>query len=170
MENDRLTESAREQLDRVLSFFPRVDALSSVVLGVDVGMLALLANSILPPKTFDWRIVFAAAAIVLIGLSLIHLYKGSFPRLDGGWHSLIYFREIAQRNEADFIKEFSAQRDEDYTNDLLSQVWRNSEILTQKFDHLKRAFYFLAWAVIPWAVALAVFSSQSADTAAKVAK
>lgn len=169
MDKNQLTEAAKNSLERVLSFFPRVDAVSSVVLGVDIGMLALLANSILPLKTLEWRsLAFVAVAVVLIGSSLINLYRGSFPKLTGGWRSLLYFREIAQRDEAEFIREFLAQNEDDYLNDLLSQIWRNSEILTLKFNHLRLAFIFLAWAVVPWAIALALLASQTAETTKQV--
>jgi hypothetical protein len=167
-DKEQLSERAKDQLDRVLSFFPRVDAVSSVVLGVNVGMIAILSNSLILGAVFNWRMIFVAAAFILIGLSLVHLYLGSFPRLDGGWRSLIYFREIAQRGEAEFIKAFLDQSDEDYVNDLLSQVWRNSEILTLKFDQLKRAFILLALAVIPWTIALVLSPTRSAETPVKV--
>lgn len=162
-----LIERSRDQLNRVLGFFPRVDTVSSVLLGVDMGMLALLANSMLPLKAFAWYTAFALVPVSLIGVSLIHLYRGSFPKLDGGWNSLLYFREIAQRKEQDFIKEFSSQSHENYVNDLLSQIWRNSEILTQKFNHLKLAFIYMALAIVPWVIALAVFSAQVSEATTK---
>jgi hypothetical protein len=165
-----LIERSRDQLNRVLGFFPRVDAVSSVLLGVNIGMLALLANNMLPLKAFAWYTAFAVIPIFLIGISLIHLYRGSFPKLDGGWRSLIYFREIAQRSESEFTKEFSAQSHQEYVNDLLSQVWRNSEILTQKFNHLRLAFIFMALAIVPWVVALALFSAQVSEATTKTVR
>lgn len=160
MDNEALVEASKDQLTRVLAFFSRVDTVASVLLGVDLGMLALLANNVLPISFFEWSIYVSAIPAVLIGISLYHLFRGYFPRLTGGWLSLIYFREIAERTESDFIREFRAQSEETYVNDLLSQVWRNSEILTQKFNHLSKAFIFLAWAIIPWVVALVLVSPQ----------
>jgi hypothetical protein len=167
MDNSKLLDASKDQLTRILAFFPRVDTVSSILLGVDLGMLALLANRTLPLKAFEWPMALAAIPTLLIGGSLFHLFRSYFPRLTGGWHSLIYFREIAQRKEADFIKQFRDQNDENYINDLLSQVWRNSEILTQKFDHLSKAFIFLAWAIIPWLIALALLAAQTTETTTK---
>lgn len=167
MDNAKLIDASKDQLARVLGFFPRVDAVSSVLLGVDLGMLALLANKTLPLKAFEWGMTFAAVPALLIGISLYHLFRGYFPILTGGWHSLIYFREIAQRKEEDFIKDFRALTEEAYVGDLLSQVWRNSEILTQKFNHLSKAFIFLAWAIIPWLFVLALLSARTAETTTK---
>jgi hypothetical protein len=43
-------------------------------------------------------------------------------------------------------------------------VWRNSEILTVKFDSLKLAFTFLALAIAPWIVTLALFAAYNGGT------
>ena len=71
---------------------------------------------------------------------------------------MVYFREIAKRTEAKFIDEFAAQSETDYAKDMLGQAWRNSEILTEKFDRLKWAFLFMAIAAIPWAFSLVLFA------------
>ena len=84
----------------------------------------------------------------------------AFPTLRGGHKSLIYFREIARRTESNFIDEFVEQEEGARIKDLLGQVWRNSCILTSKFDSLKWAFILVALAIIPWATAVALFSSQ----------
>jgi hypothetical protein len=164
MDNKQLAEISRDQLSRVLSFFSRVDTVSSIVLGIDIGMLAVLGASAPAPKLFTRYTLFALLPVILIALSLWHLYKGTFPRLEGGWRSLIYFREIAQRDEEEFIKGWINQTDDEYVRDLLSQIWRNSEILTQKFDHLRAAFRWLAFALLPWIVALFLFASKNTET------
>src|SRR5437879_6504356 len=139
-END-LLQSARDQLARVLGFFSRVDAKASVVLAVDTGMLAFLVARMPTPSSLTWSaIAVSGGTAALLGISLWFLYKGAFPSLKGGAASLIYFREIAGRTEAKYIEEFSTQSSSDYVRDLLGQVWRNSEILKEKFDYLKIAF------------------------------
>lgn len=54
--------------------------------------------------------------------------------------------------------------------DLLGQVWRNSCILTAKFDALKWAFILMALAIIPWGATVALFSSQSPSIQTVIAK
>ena len=164
MDNKQLAEISRDQLSRVLSFFSRVDTVSSVVLGIDIAMIAVLGTTAPAPKLFTRYTVVALVPVGLIAVSLWHLYRGTFPRLEGGWRSLIYFREIAQRNEKEFIKEWSSQTEDEYLKDLLSQIWRNSEILTQKFDHLRAAFKWLALALVPWIVVLFLFASKNTET------
>jgi len=63
---------------------------------------------------------------------------------------------VYKRTESKFIDEFMAQDEAAYVKDVLGQAWRNSEILVQKFNHLKVAFIFMAVAVLPWAVSLAI--------------
>src|SRR5437660_9840787 len=140
MEDRHLSEVAAAQLDRVLAFFPRADAKGSVLLAVDTGMLAVLASNSPPSSSFDWIILITLLPVLLLGMSLWHLYMGAFPSLKGGHDSLIYFREISNRTEYRFIEEFIAQLDEARLKDVLSQVWRNSEILREKFDHISSAF------------------------------
>ena len=76
--------------------------------------------------------------------------------------SLVYFREIASRTESKFIDEFMKQTETDHVKDLLGQVWRNSEILKDKFDYLKTAFVFVALAIPPWVVSLVIFAVKTA--------
>jgi pycsar effector protein len=167
MDQHNPSESARDQLNRVLGFFPRVDAKASVVFAVNTGMLAFLAAKVPPLDLLNWwEIAIPALAIVLLSVSLWQLYKGAFPKLEGGNMSLVYFREIAGRTEAKFIEEFKKQSESDLINDLLGQAWRNSVILREKFDHLKMAFVFLALAIPPWVVSLVMFTIKTATSKA----
>jgi Pycsar effector protein len=163
MDQKELLESARDQLDRVLGFFPRVDAKASVVLVVDTGMLAFLVARVPTPNSLTWwEIGISVATTVLLGISLWFLYKGAFPSLKGGNASLVYFREIAGRTEAKFIEEFAKQSTAEHARDLLGQVWRNAEILKEKFDHVKIAFIFMALAIPPWVISLLIFTLKTA--------
>jgi hypothetical protein len=147
---------AEKQLDRVLSFFPRVEAKASFLFALNTGMLALLALNLRLDDFLVWFLVLPAVGFILIVASLYFIYRSSVPSLKGGASSLIYFREIAKRTEAKFIDEFIAQNDDAHTRDLLGQVWRNSEILKMKYDAMKVAFILSAIALIPWIVFLAL--------------
>jgi hypothetical protein len=172
MENKELIDLARDQLNRVLGFFPRVDAKISVLFSVDIAMLALLAGKA-PIGALQWNsfpTLVALLAVALVALSLFFLYQASFPRLAGGHRSLLYFREIAARKETAFIDEFREQSEDAYLKDMLGQVWRNSEILKQKYDYLKYAFIALICALLPWLVALAMFATLNSDAQTQLLK
>jgi len=163
MKPELLPSVAKDQLNLVLSFFSRVDAKASVVLAVDTAMAGYLAARLPSLKTMPlWQALIPLLAFASIGISFWNLYKGAFPNLVGGYLSLVYFREIAKRTEAKFIDDFSAQVETEYAKDVLGQVWRNSEILVEKFNHLKRAFIFMALAVVPWVISLALFAARTA--------
>ena len=165
MDETEVDTLAREQLNFVMAFFARVDAKSSVLLGVDLAMLAFRATKTPRLGLWEARLLFAAIPLLLLAASLCHLYRASFPQLDGGRESLIYFREIAARTEGKFIEAYKSQNRTAVLSDTLGQVWLNSQILTQKFDHLKTAFLFTAWSIVPWLITLASFvvANRAAD-------
>ncbi len=165
MKEDLLVEAAKNQLSFVLSFFSRVDSKASVVLALDTGMAGYLASRFPPISVLVvWHYIAPGTAFLLIGLSFWHLYLLAFPNLVGGNASLIYFREIAKRTETKFVDEFSSQSESNYGKDLLGQAWRNSEILVEKFNHLKCAFRFMALSVVPWCAALIQFAITPVHT------
>ena len=153
--------AARDQLNRTLTFFPRADAKASVIFGVDTGLLAVLATRDLPYSELRWEWVPTGLTLLFLAVSFWHLYREAFPVLEGGQESLLYFREISKRTEVKYIEAWGQLTDEDHLNDILGQIWRNSEILKQKFDHLKWAFYSLALAIAPWIVALAALTFRA---------
>lgn len=165
-----LIDAAKDQLTRTLAFFPRVDSKASVILAVDTGMLGVLVANTPPVRTFDWSMLIALLPTLLLAASYWHLYKEAFPSLEGGHDSLIYFREIAKRTESQFIDAFQRQSEDSYLADLLSQVWRNSEILKDKFDHVRQAINFMVLAILPWMVALAMLASKNMALKSVIAK
>jgi hypothetical protein len=148
----------KDQLNRTLAFFARVDGKASVLLAVDTAMLGVLAGNAPALSEFTWYMAIAAVATgLLLGVSLWNVYKEAFPKLDSAKGSLIYFREISKRTENQFVEEFLRQSDEAYLKDMLGQVWRNSEILTMKFNHTRVAFNCVALSILPWLFTLALF-------------
>jgi hypothetical protein len=162
--NDTSLKDARDQLALVLSFFSRVDAKLSTILAVDTGMLAALSASV-PPliRVSAWMAIAPAIAATLIIASYVYLYKGGFPDVRGGHQSCVYFKEIANRTEAKFIDDYSRQTADSLRLDVLGQVWRNAEILTEKYRCLKIAFICMAIGAIPWALSLALFALSRAN-------
>lgn len=155
------TEDAKFGLQLVLGFFSRVDSRASVVLGINTGMLALLAGKLPHPSEFQWKMSVAAIATLFLARSYWFLFKTAFPDLKGPTASLIYFGEIANRIENAFVEEFSEQTEEEYYKDMLGQVWRNSQILSKKFAALRLAFIWMLLAVVPWVISIAIFVSHT---------
>lgn len=160
--------AAAEQLDRVLAFFSRVESKSSALFAVNTGMLALLGLNIRMGDFGIWYIALLyVVAALLVAASLVFLYRAAFPALKGGAKSLVYFREIAAMTEGNYVEAMENCDEERYVRELLIQVWRNSEILTQKFDSLKYAFLLTALAMLPWFGALLATALNHAALAVK---
>ncbi|WP_448101160.1 Pycsar system effector family protein [Luteibacter jiangsuensis] len=150
---------ARDQLTLVLGFFPRVDAKQSAVAGVHLAMLGYLASkwpAVTPTASILGWVGIGAGALFAVAnmISLYFLYRGSFPDLDGGEGSLVFFREIAKQRELSFVEEYLSAADAVLTRDVLCQVWRNSVILHTKFRFLRHSYRVLLGSVVPWIVAL----------------
>jgi hypothetical protein len=150
--------SSRDQLNLVLNFFARVDTKLSVVLGIDLGMAGLLASKT-PTDAEVWAgaWVIVGVFVTLLAISLFHLYRGSFPNVDGGHGSLVYFREIARRSETEYRDAFRCLSTSELADDLIRQTWRNSVILKDKFKHLRWSYIFMALAIVPWLFAVGLF-------------
>lgn len=150
---------ATNQLDRVLSFFPRVDAKGSFLFAIDTAMLGVLASNF---RKEDFGLLFhmfdAAVCVLLLAASLVFLYRASFPSLSGGQSSLIYFGAIGKLREAQFVRNFTSVSAKVWLEDLTSQIWRNSDILNAKYFSIKVSFILTALALIPWATFLVLVS------------
>ncbi|WP_425057196.1 Pycsar system effector family protein [Sphingomonas vulcanisoli] len=93
-------------------------------------------------------------ACCLIAISLSHLFLASYPSLKGGEESMFYFKSIGSRTEQKYISEFLSASDDDIEKDILGQIWRNSQILAEKFSHVEKAFRYSLISTVPWVLFL----------------
>jgi len=153
--------AAKAQLDLVLSFFARVEGKLSVVLAIDLGMLSLAFTKALPFTAVHLVPAIALAVFLFCqACALRALYRGSFPSLDGGHSSLVYFREVSKLRESDYKDRFAKLRAPELACDHLEQAWRNSRILTMKFDQLQLAYQWTAISIVPWVIALVLLAAR----------
>jgi hypothetical protein len=158
-------EFSAKHLDRVLGFFARVEAKASFLFAIDTTLLALIALNLRKSDLHLWYVMVpGVAAVLLLLCSLWYIYQCHFPKLDGGSGSLVYFAEIAKRTETRFISDCETLTEADLTKDYLGQTWRNAQILTAKFSHVKTAFTLTGGALIPWFAFLVATSITNAET------
>jgi hypothetical protein len=143
------------QLDRVLGFFPRVDAKMAGIFAVNTAILTLCTINVTAPDLTKWYID-VPGLLVLVGLfsSYTFLYRCNFPNLQGGQGSLIYFVAIQNRTESKFRDEYEAITDDAYRADLLEQIWRNSAILCAKYHSLAYAVRITLATMLPLTIFL----------------
>jgi hypothetical protein len=128
-----------------------VDTKLSVVLGINLGMLAMLATRL--PRAEDMTLLISGLGFAFVAplvVSFRHIWNGYFPDLRGGTNSLIYFHSISEMKETEFRAACGLRTPQDLEEDILSQCWRNSKILTCKFHSLRRAYQATLVAIPPW--------------------
>ena len=143
------------QLDRVLGFIPRVDTKAGGLFAVNAAILTIAAINVQAGDLALWYIAIPGA-VMLIGLAFSYtfLYRCNFPDLKGGQGSLIYFAAVQKRTESVFMAEYEAVDDDAYRRDLLGQVWRNSQILCQKYTAIAWAIRSTLLTLLPFAIFL----------------
>jgi len=160
MNDQRRSDLASQQLERVLGFFPRVEAKISTLFAVNAGMMGVLAVNAKLADLAYWHMGGAyLLTLACLAASFLCLYWASHPNLDGGDGSLIYFKSIGERREAKYIEEVNDLTEARWQEDLLGQIWRNSQILTEKYKNVRRASFFTAVALLPWFISLVLAAS-----------
>ena len=147
----------QRQLDRVLGFFPRVEARTNALFGVNTLILIIAALNLSAGDLRLWYVTVPGSVLVAgLLVSYYHLFRANFPDDRGGERSLIFFKEIQKRTEANYIAEFLESSETTLRNDLLGQVWRNSCIVCEKYQRVKLAIIATSISIVPFLVFLAV--------------
>ena len=147
----------QRQLDRVLGFFPRVESRINTLFGVNTLILLVGALNLSPSDLCFWYVT-VPGSLFLVGLlvSYYHLFRANFPDDNGGEKSVVFFKEIQKRTEANYIAEFLDCSEAAFRKDLLGQVWRNSCIVCEKYQRVKLAIVSTAISIAPFVVFLVV--------------
>ncbi len=153
-------DAIQRQMDRVLGFFPRIEARINGLFGVNTVILAIGALNVASPDLNLWFVsvpgVFAMAGLMM---SYAFLYRANFPDVNGGQGSLVYFAEIQKRTEANYLAELTACSNERFREDLVAQIWRNSQILCAKYVFVRYAIVATTLSLLPFFIFLAVTAS-----------
>ncbi|MBH1592331.1 hypothetical protein I5U77_07740 [Stenotrophomonas maltophilia] len=155
-QRDRVS-AAWQQLNLVLGFFSRVDTKLSVGLGINLGMLAMIATRL--PKLDELTALISVVGVLFLTpltVSFWHLWYGYFPELRGGSNSLIFFERVSSMAEHEFLQKCAERTLMEFEEDLLGQCWRNSKILSSKFSCLKYAYIATVLAIAPWMALIVV--------------
>ena len=165
MDIKELISNSSTHLDRVLAFFPRVETKATALFAVNIAMLGVVAVNIKFVDLFIIPIIaLAVVTAILLCVSTWFVYLAFFPDFDGDEStSVLYFRAVKKMSKENFFRHMKAMSPEQYVDDFLDQIWRNSAILTRKFSYIKKAFIFTALSLPFWFVFLlfaTVFHSQ----------
>lgn len=148
-------EIIERQLDRIQSFIPRIDSRLTGYLAILSGQLALAFTNIEPADIKGWFML--TCLMTFIGCSVwafIHIYQCSHPNIDGPKKSLIFFVEINKLSQESYKRELLATSIDALKSDLIIQIHRNSQIVAQKYSHLRSASGSILIGSAPWAILL----------------
>lgn len=139
------------QLDRVLGFFPRVETRINGLFAFNSIILTLIAVNLTAPDIALWYVMIPAI-VTGVGLSFSYyfLFKANFPDTKGGEGNLVFFVEINKRSETDYRDALLACSEERYRDDLIGQIWRNSQILCAKYQGVRFAIVATALSIVPF--------------------
>jgi Family of unknown function (DUF5706) len=156
------TQTIERQLDRVQSFVPRIDARVSALFAIISGQLAIAILNLRAQDLSNWFMIICLVTYLACAIwSIMNLYMCVHPDTDGGERSTIYFVEISKLKEMEYVDRVEAQTEADFRLDLLRQIWRNSQIVSQKYASLKAAGSSTFFGAVPWLFLLAASSIKN---------
>lgn len=148
-----------ERAEKVLSFqlewIKTADAKVPPLFAINISMLGIMAA--LSKSLSTWSVftaVVSSISSVALLLSMGCLALTMFPRLNGPKGSSIFFGGISKQAEVKFKESFNSQSDEAYLDDVLNQAYRNAEIATDKYGHIKLAFIFTFSSIPVWLISI----------------
>ncbi|MFN7098873.1 MAG: Pycsar system effector family protein [Flavobacterium sp.] len=159
MKKDQMIAQAETNLQRKLDWVGRHDNRVVVITGIVIAMLGVLASAcatIICWTFIKYLIFFLGGLLLFISLTL--LYYSQFPKIDSPNSSLIFFKTIAKLDFQNFKNQSNSRSKQEYLEDLLFQIHRNSQILDKKFSNLRLAMIFLGLSLLPWLIA--IYTSQ----------
>lgn len=156
IENDRLINEANVTLERVINWINSCDQKTGIILGIIGVMFSLMlsfdylsrfkaiVNNLLNANCYVLIVILTTALIALV-VGVLLLIATLVPRIDSNVYrekrlntkSKIFFNTISQnKSYAEYYNSFIKLNEQDYLNDLLSQIYINSKIAS-----IKHKFY-----------------------------
>lgn len=152
IENERLINEANVTLERVISWINSCDQKTGIILGIIGVMFSLMLSldylsrfkaiviNLLNIKCYVLITILSGALICLV-IGILYLIATLVPRIDSDVYrekrlntkSKIFFNTISQnKSYAEYYNSFINLSEQDYLNDLLSQIYINSKIASKK--------------------------------------
>ena len=155
-------ETLFQQLSMIHQFFPRIDAKATFLFGIVSAQIAFAATKLSAATLSIWWVSIPLALFAVMAMIVVLMvYRCAFPDLKGGHNSLIYFAEISKRTESSFCDAILSIESEELREEIATQIWRNSEIVAEKFRHLKAAMIAIMLGLVPWAAFIAATAFAS---------
>lgn len=161
---------ALAQLDRLMTFFPRVDAKATYLFTLNLALLGLTAVNFPYRDPASAGGVVGALAVMLTLISCISLYRAFIPTLKGSVirQSVLFFGAIADHTTADYTARLRGMTEDELLDDAACQIHRNAEILSQKFGHVQIASLISTFSAATFVIFVALVAASGASVQWKV--
>lgn len=162
-------EKALNKLDKVNNWISNCDAKSSFVLTLLGVIVTVIFTSDIGAEMFEVfnckqashidcssikyliRLISVIAFFIALIFTVYHIYNTLKGRTDPqdyiqeglSSRSNILFSSISSKLFKDFEKESNNETEEDYLNDINSQIFINSKIANKKFQHYNKSLVFI---------------------------
>lgn len=149
-------DTAETLLTRQLEWVKTADSKVAPIFAINAAMLGVMAALISEVKfediSFELWCSAGPSAIALI-TSIVCLSLVVLPRTTGP-DSIIFFGQIAALGRPDYLEKVEQTSDQEYLEDLLKQVHRNSEIVTEKYKFVRHSFQATFVSLVFWIFAV----------------
>ena len=157
MAHERLN-NARWTLERQLAWIASADIKVGLVFTLNIAMLGGLgAAYTASAEKSAWVNVMAVGYGLCAFGALLCSAKVLMPYLSGPRAaSLVFFCRISERSCEDYVDAYSKTTNDEFLNDIATQIHRNAEIATQKYGSVGKAILFTVLGAAPWVTAIAI--------------
>lgn len=154
---DKIREELEKDLSRIIGFVNSCDSKSSIVMSGVLAIVALIAGLNGPSLADHFKnnldsagvilslvLLIVSVALIIIGLSFVisSLYARGKPDNQAYHDSLIYYGSISSLEYDDYKESVLSRTNEDYLEDLASQVHINSIICSKKYRLYNKGLIF----------------------------
>lgn len=147
-------EMAEKNLDRQVNWLDKLHTKSTIVLGIQLGMLSLIFASFKKTEfnLCEPKILLSILVIAIIGVSIFLNWRSTYPALKTKVHeSKLFFGHIANKKNNDYLSQVSKLKKAEYLEDLIHQSYVIASIVDKKYKLLKNSQNLIYSISIPWA-------------------
>lgn len=147
-------EQLKFLIDRFDHYYDSINNKGNAMLVINtfsIGGIAAIYTALHQDVIWTTSLLCYGFLLCLIwGVALILTTWALLPYKKSASNSLVYFGDISNFTEANFLQKFSEQLDEDVTDDLKQQVYLLAKGLTFKFKIIRWATYlmFISYGVL----------------------
>ncbi len=152
-------ELAKWLFERTLGWIASSDVKVGVALALDTALIGGLAAAFVasePASRMWWCYPFIVLTTIGLVAAMFCAGMAAIPRMLGPVHSMIYFGRIAERTESVFVEEFSKTSEKAFLDDIVTQIYRNSQIASAKHLWVRASMKWLFFSLVPWLVSIAM--------------